>query len=331
MNVLVTGGSGFIGGYLVGQLLDAEHVVSIYDSRPSHYFPTITRLGDVRDRDDLTQAVNGKEVIFHLAAEHRDDVKPVSLYQDVNVKGAANVVAAAKATGCRRVIFTSSVAVYPLNAGCPDEEFLPVPFNAYGESKLAAEKLFREWAEHDPEVSVTVVRPCVVFGEGNRGNVYNLLKQIQSGRFIMVGDGRNRKSLAYVRNLVPFLISRMGSHPGFHVFNYADKPDLSTDELVRFARQSLRGNGRPSRIRVPYAIGVAAGYCCDIAAAVLGRGLPISYIRVKKFCADTTVDAGKVDRSGFKAPFSIEEGLRRMIEADFLKHPDSRPAFEGQG
>ena len=178
-------------------------------------------------------------VIIHLAGEHRDDVRPLSLYEEVNVGGAENVVAAARLSGCKRIIFTSSVAVYPLNVPSPTENNEPKPFNPYGESKLKAEEVFRRWAQETPGATLVIVRLCVVFGEGNRGNVYNLLSQIHRQRFLMVGRGLNRKSMAYVGNVSRFLAGCLAYPPGTHLLNYADKPDLSVVELVAIARREL--------------------------------------------------------------------------------------------
>lgn len=317
MKILVTGGSGFIGGYLVKDLLRDGHEVTIYDRAPSATFPALVSLGDMRNREQLFNVIRGQDVVFHLAAEHRDDVRPASLYEEVNVQGAGNLVEAAKQAGCKRLIFTSSVAVYPLNARCPSEKFPPAPFNAYGRSKLAAEEVFQTWALQDPRVSLTVVRPCVVFGEGNRGNVYNLVQQVDAGTFVMVGDGQNRKSLAYVENLISFLVSTLSMRPGFHLFNYADKPDLTTNEIIRIARETLGVGGRLAAVRLPYAAGLVAGYCCDLLAALLRRKLPVSSIRVRKFCAETSVDASKLETTGFQRQFSLEDGLRRTIAAEF--------------
>jgi len=317
MKILVTGGSGFIGTHLVEALTRDHHAVQIYDKATSSKYPHLVRLGDVRNGEDLAQAVAGQELFFHLAAEHRDDVWPLSLYTEVNVHGAEKLVEAAKKAGCKRVVFLSSVAVYPLNAGCPDETSAPAPFNPYGASKLAAEAVFQKWAEEDPQASILIVRPCVIFGENNRGNVYNFLKQFSTGRFLMVGNGQNRKSLAYVGNLVSFLLAKLQASPGLHLYNYADKPDLSTNELIRIAQESFGSSGGISRMRVPYLIGLAAGYWFDLVAAVTDRKLPISSIRIKKFCAETTVSTAKLEREGFKRPYSLEEGLRRMIVSEF--------------
>ena len=119
-----------------------------------------------------------------LAAEHRDDVSPTSLYYDVNVTGTKNVLDKMDEAGIKHLVFTSSVAIYGLNKQNPREDHLEDPFNHYGKSKWQAEQVIKEWFEKDPiGKSVTIIRPTVIFGERNRGNVYNLLKQISSGSF----------------------------------------------------------------------------------------------------------------------------------------------------
>ena len=107
-----------------------------------------------------------------LAAEHRDDVSPISLYYDVNVRGTKNVLDAMDKANVKNIIFTSSVAVYGLNKISPNENHSIDPFNHYGKSKWQAEIIIKNWYEKDPiGKSVTILRPTVIFGERNRGNV----------------------------------------------------------------------------------------------------------------------------------------------------------------
>ena len=88
---------------------------------------------------------------------------------------------------------------------------------------MEAEAVYREWLSQDPENrSLVIVRPTVVFGEQNRDNVYNLLRQIATRRFIMFGPGTNKKSMAYVQNLTEFLAFCSQFGPGEHLYNYVD-------------------------------------------------------------------------------------------------------------
>lgn len=320
-----------MGSKLVESLLESGHDVMIFDKVPSRFHPSLVRQGDVRNLGQLVEAVHERDIVFHLAAEHRDDVAPVTLYRDVNVGGAENLTRALEATPCKRVVFTSSVAVYPLNAGTPSEDSPPGPFNPYGKSKLAAEAVLKEWGNRRPDVSITVVRPCVIFGERNRGNVYNLLRHVSRGRFVMVGNGYNRKSMAYVGNIVPFLLACMNMTPGWHLFNYADKPDLSTNEILDLAHKALGRSGWVRKIRVPYWIGLSAGTAFDLLARITGQKYPVSSIRIKKFCADTTVVADRVEQFGFRRPFTLSQGIERMIRSEFLSENGEGVLFNTAG
>lgn len=314
--VLVIGGSGFIGTRLIDRLLEIGHRVTIFDRATSTTFPEISVAGDVRSADEVTAASAGHDVIVLLAAEHRDDVRPLSLYEEVNVGGARAAIAAAEANGIQRIVFTSSVAVYGLDKNNASEDMQPEPFNEYGRTKLVAEGLLTEWANAGAGRSLVIVRPSVVFGEGNRGNVYNLAKQVSSGRFLMVGKGENFKSMSYVGNVAEFLAGCLNAAPGVTLTNYADKPDLSTTELLDVLRRSM-GVKVGSGIRIPLPLGIAAGHALDLVARVTGRTFPISAIRIRKFAADTTVNTDRLRATGYTPRYTLPEGLSRTIAAEF--------------
>ncbi len=316
MTVAVIGGSGFIGTRLISLLRERGVEVLNIDLAPSALHDDITTIADVRSAEQLTAAVAGAEAIVNLAAAHRDDVRPVSLYDQINVGGARAVVAAAEANGIRRIVFTSTVAVYGLGEeGGGAEDETPLPFNAYGRTKLEAEGVLREWADADPARALVIVRPSVVFGEGNRGNVFTLASQLAAGRFVMVGSGRNHKSMSYVGNVVTFLANSLAASPGVQLVNYADKPDLTTAELIE-TLSALLGRSR-SAVHLPFPIGLAGGHVFDAVARISHRRFSISAIRIRKFVAETTVDTGRLDATGFVRPFTLPEALSRTIAADF--------------
>jgi nucleoside-diphosphate-sugar epimerase len=316
MNILITGGSGFIGTRLIENLLKEGHTIKIFDKHISKIYPELTIQGDVRDVKVLTEACKDIELIYNLAAEHADNVTPLSLYKDVNVDGAENLVVAAKENGIKNIIFTSSVAVYPLNAGDSDETSEPGPFNEYGVTKLAAEKVFKAWQEEDKDNSLFIVRPAAVFGETNRGNIYNLLKQIHSGKFVNIGKGNNRKSIGYVGNIAKFLATLATKKTTVDIYNYADKPDMTAKEMADYIQKEL---GRDNKIpTVPYFVDLMGGYTFDILSKLTGKKFPVSSIRIKKFTADTSVNTNKLENSGFKRPYTLQEGFTRTIKNEFL-------------
>jgi nucleoside-diphosphate-sugar epimerase len=261
--------------------------------------------------------LSGASALINLAAEHRDDVRPISRYHETNVEGARQICQAATEAGIQKLVFTSSAAVYGFQPFPVDESGPFEPFNPYGQTKLEAEAIYRAWAEEDPARSLVIIRPTVVFGEGNRGNVYNLLRQIASGRFMMVGPGTNKKSMAYVGNVAEALIHGLTLGPGVHIFNYVDAPDMNMNELVALVNQSL---GRPgsARWRIPLPLAMTGGHALDGLAQVTGRTFPISAIRVRKFCESTQFKADRILAGGFAPRVSLQEWLTQTLESKFL-------------
>ena len=316
MKVLLIGASGFVGTYLI-DLTKEQYSLKNIDKQQSRKHPNITTICDVRNQHDLNIEFKEQEVVVLLAAEHRDDVFPTSLYYDVNVQGTKNVLEAMDKNEVRNIVYTSSVAIYGLNKINPNEDHPADPFNHYGKSKWEAEVILREWYHKKPENrSLTIIRPTVIFGENNRGNVYNLLKQIASGKFLMVGKGNNKKSLAYIGNITAFIKYQLENiKPGYQVYNYSDKPDFSTNELVGQVEQSLHKH-IPS-VHFPYWLGMLGGYGFDALAFITRKKFSVSSIRVKKFCATTQIDSSKVISSGFKAPYKLSEGLNNTLRSEF--------------
>lgn len=322
-NVVVIGGSGFVGSRLISELPNCP-IINI-DKNASPFFNRITTIGDITKPKQI-EFSNNTDMIILLAAEHRDDVSPTSLYYEVNVEGTRNVLKAMDTAGVKNLIFTSSVAIYGLNKNNPDENHPEVPFNHYGKSKWQAEQIIKEWYNNDPEgKSVTIIRPTVIFGERNRGNVYNLLKQISSGKFLMIGKGQNKKSMAYVGNIVAFIKDILNKKElGFHVFNYADKPDFSMTELTQLVEKKMNIN-LPKQ-KIPYWLGMLGGYVFDLISKITNKKLSVSSVRVKKFCAVTQFNASKAQKV-FEAPYTLKEGLSMTLEHEFINPQEDEILF----
>lgn len=325
--VSVVGGSGFIGTRLSGRLnSNSDFQFQIVDKVHGHTFPEQTTLADVRSVEQLRASIREHDVIVNLAAEHRDDVRPLSLYEDVNVGGAWNLCTVAREKRVSTIVFTSSVAVYGFAPVGTDESGKITPFNDYGRTKFEAEEIFREWqAEAPKDRTLVIIRPTVVFGERNRGNVYNLLWQIASGNFIMIGSGENRKSIAYVENVAAFIEFSMSFEPGVHTYNFIDKPDFTMNQLVGVVKLNL-GQSEKLRLSLPFVVGYAIGKVFDMVAAVTGKRLAISSIRVKKFCANSVYNTA-VDETGFVPPVPLSEALKQTIQYEFVEKHDAGPLY----
>jgi len=323
MTISIIGGAGFVGTRLSKNLKKLNINHDIYDintKSDSHIYVDVTQEGTL-------DAIKYSETIINLAAVHRDDIRPLSLYDDVNVGGAENVCKAAKKYNINNIIFTSSVAIYGFAPKNTNENGEPNYFNDYGRTKYLAEKVYIKWFEEDPtNRSLTIIRPTVIFGEGNRGNVYNLLNQIASKKFAMIGNGANIKSMAYVENVASFINFSLSFTKGIHIYNYIDKPDLSMNQLISLVRKILFTKDNVG-IRLPSLIGYIAGYIFDFISYILNKNLPISSIRIKKFLSNSQFDTS-LKQTGFKAPVTLEEGMMNTLIYEFIEDNKNKEVFE---
>ena len=134
----------------------------------------------------------------------------------------------------------------------------------------------------------------------------------------MIGTGANKKSMAYVGNVVAFIKHRLEiGEKGYHVFNYVDKPDLTMNFLMSSIEKSL--DKKIPTIRIPKLLGYLGGFGFDVMSIISRKKFTISSVRVKKFVATTQFDASKVHSSGFRAPYTLEEGLDRTLKYEFVQ------------
>ena len=165
MRIAVIGGSGFVGSRLIGLLQTVPDIELLnIDKQQSELYPHLTQLADVLDGRKLKELLAGIDLVVLLAAEHKDNVTPTSLYYTVNVEGMRNTLQAMESNGVTRLVFTSSVAVYGLNKDNPSELHPADPFNDYGRSKWQAECLLQEWYDTHREWNINILRPTVIFG-----------------------------------------------------------------------------------------------------------------------------------------------------------------------
>ena len=322
--ITVIGGSGFVGTNLCRHLALKQQDFEIVDLKMSNQFPEKCKIGDVRDVDSLRQTISG-DVVVNLAAVHRDDVRDKSEYQRTNVDGAENIARICEEKGIAKIVFTSTVAVYGFAEPGTDEAGDIKPFNEYGRTKFDAEEKLRAW-QSIGQNALLIVRPTVIFGEGNRGNVYNLLNQIASGKFVMIGNGENKKSMAYIQNVVAFLEKCISTDQNYGVYNYVDTPDMTMYQLVSQVRAKLKGRNNVG-LRLPYWFGIILGKIADIVSTLTGKNLPVSSIRVKKFASSTEFRSVKNTLEQFVAPFELSQGIERTLQSEFVTPDPTREIF----
>ena len=167
--ITVIGGSGFVGTNLCRQLSLKQQDFEIIDLKMSNQFPEKCKIADVRDAETLRKTITG-DVVVNLAAVHRDDVRDKSEYQRTNVTVRKMLRWCVEEKGIDKIVFTSTVAVYGFAEPGRMRVVQLIPFNEYGRTKFEAEEKLRQWHAQGDN-SLIIVRPTVIFGEGNRGNV----------------------------------------------------------------------------------------------------------------------------------------------------------------
>ncbi|MEP6573560.1 MAG: NAD-dependent epimerase/dehydratase family protein [Gemmatimonadota bacterium] len=308
--IALTGSSGFVGGHLRRALLDGGMQVRSLVRRPAAGESEIS-VGDFQDRGLLSQALAGVETVVHLAARVHvmTETSPdaAAEYRDVNVTLTRSLLAAAGAAGVRHFVFASSVKVMGETNEAPwTEESPAAPADPYGISKLEAERLIQREARRFG-MRATILRFPLVYGPGNRGNMLRLFRLVERGLPLPFGSVGNRRSLAYVGNVVAAFEAVLAAPlTGQEIFFVSDGEDLSTPELLRLIG---RGLGRSVHlVSIPPALLVSLAAAGD---RILGsRPAPRLAPAVERLVRSLRVDSSKLTRlSGHRPPWTPSEGL----------------------
>ena len=242
MKTLVTGATGFIGKHLVKRLVEEGRDV-ICLVRETSDTKSLERLGaelffgDITDQKSVETAVEGVDLIFHLAGEVYP--KRSKNYFDINVIGTKNLMKACVGKNIKRVVYFSSTAVYGPTKDTKlfvNESDRCKPITQYGKSKLEAEKvLFHYYEEYS--VPIAVLRPPVVYGPGlyEFSLSYLILESVLKRKFVMVGNGNNYISLCYIDNLIHgALLAAVREEAIGEIFIISDAETMTLKEIIDF-------------------------------------------------------------------------------------------------
>jgi nucleoside-diphosphate-sugar epimerase len=323
--VVLFGGTGFIGSHLAMHWLQEKLAakVVLVDLHPPRIEPWTIALQQALEtgraefvrwdvREPIPESLLPKaDLIFNLAAVHREPGHEAHEYFETNLKGAENVCAWAAAIGCNRIVFTSSIAPYGPSEEMKDEASLPVPDSPYGSSKLAAEKMHMAWQAGCDCRKLLMLRPGVVFGPGEGGNVTRLIRSVVKGYFVYMGNRQTRKAGGYVKELcrvIQFGLDHQDAS-GEHVtlLNVSLDPPPALEEYVA-AIQKAAGIRR-SPLQLPRALLLGVSWPIHTAASLFGIHQPISPVRVRKLFRSTSIDPKGLRELGYKYHYTLETAL----------------------
>ena len=303
MKYILIGGSGFIGNHFFKKLnndivlnLDIDEGINQVNFTKCNILnPDDLNKIDLSSYDDIT--------VIHLAAVHFDFQK---YYYETNVRGTKNILNfISNNVQIKKYVFFSSVATYGNSEYGKDENSNQLPNNDYGKSKLEAENLIKLWHKKNQRLQVIIVRPAVVFGEYNFGNVFNLINQINSGFFAIIGDGKNIKSIAYAGNLVDsvlFCLKKIDKKQ--FIYNYCDYPQQNINSQSLMISK-ITNKGKP--IKIPLWLTKIVTIPVDLIEKFIGKDLKINSMRVKKFITPTFFISDKIRKHGFTQNISIKK------------------------
>jgi len=323
MRLLVTGGTGFIGSHLAeaGRRRGAEVVVLGLNDRPEERANAelLARQGveimpgSITDPELCQQAVRGVTHVFHLAVAMREGGKSDEFFERVNLDGTQRLLEAAGAGRVQRFVYCGTIGIYGHRAPGITTEASPLrPGNTYERTKVAAERMVRELAPA-AEVPYTVLRPADVYGPRDQ-RLLKLFRGVSQGRFPLFGDGRGRRHMVYVEDVVAafFAACERPEAAGESMIVAGPRP-CTLAELIEEVRRAT-GSARFGR-RLPLAPMLAAAAVVEDVCQMLHVDPPIYRRRMDFFTSDSAFDTGHAQRVlGWAPRVELAEGVRRTAD-----------------
>lgn len=316
MNVLITGGTGFIGSRLAMKCLKGGDSVRVlgqennsseaWNRKQIEEKGAEVISGSVTNRELVFETMQGMDIVYHLAAAQHEANVPDQVFWDVNVAGTKNILEASLNAGVRRLIHGSTIGVYGSDSGKTVNEQSPLaPDNIYGITKLEGEGLVRSFRNKLPLV---IVRISETYGPGDR-RLLKLFKGIQKNRFLIIGTGENIHHLIYIDDLIQGFFLAASTRDGLgKTFVLAGKEPLTTNQMVQVIAEEL-GKKIP-RFHAPLSLFFAAATMMELTLRPLRIQPPLHRRRMAFFSKSFHFSNDTLVRHlGFLPRFSFREGV----------------------
>jgi nucleoside-diphosphate-sugar epimerase len=335
LNVLVTGGSGFLGQAIVRELLDPASPITaskirIFDLKEASSNGTDPRIGfvkgDIRDKKAVSDACHGIDLVIHTAAIIDWGTISEDEVFAVNTGGTQNVVDACQEHGIRYLVFTSSLdAVYSGKPLINVDESEPYPEKhrtSYCRSKAMAEQIVAKAS--NAHLKTVSLRPSDIFGEADPYHIASLVNMAKGGFYVRIGNGEAKTQHVYVGNMAhahlqaAHALMNGSDHISGQVYFITDAPGTN---FFKFFDQVVEGIGykiKPRNFWIPrpiaYAIGSMAEFSAWLMRPIKKTQPKFSRFAVVYTCTEYTFNSDKAARDfGFKPKYSHEEALQRTI------------------
>jgi nucleoside-diphosphate-sugar epimerase len=276
-------------------------------------------VGDITDKASLTSICYDADVVFHLASYVHKIPKSEEEKRyvfNVNVDGTRNLLDSL-GHSVRHIVFFSSVSVYGLDSGFDiDESVKTEPVTLYGITKLKGETLIRDWGEYK-HVKTTCLRLPLVYGSGNKGNIDKMIQAIKKNLFMIIGDGSNKRSLVYVRNVVDAALAVVDRQKtNSEVYIITDGIDYTVKELYVTIAKGMEK--KPLSFRFPLSIANGLAWLGDMGGGIIGKPLPFNSETLKKLTGSLTFSSRKIqEEMGFKPTYNLYNAISEVVNRIF--------------
>lgn len=315
---IIFGGSGYIGINLLKFLIEnrAFDKYIICDIKQLIGFESEIEKGlieylkiDVRDKINFgVENVDGfNSWIFNFAAIHREPGHNYYEYFDTNISGSEHVNEFARDTGINNIFFTSSIAPYGKSLNQRTENSNMYPETAYGISKALAEKIHENWLHENDQRKLIIVRPSVIYGPKDPGNVYRMIQSLKKGTFILPDGGKVIKSYGYIYGLLESILFTIQQNKRFIKYNYAENPVIPLNEMVATIKKEL--NIKKPTLKLPvWVLSIIARFF-QIWFKLIGEECDIHPVRVKKAGFPTNIKPQYLIDNGFVFKYGFRNSL----------------------
>ncbi len=320
--ILITGATGFIASHLIPILhQQGWQIIAAIRSPSNSVIPVPVQtiiVGNIDENTDWQEALKEVDTVIHLAARAhilQDDASdPEAEFFKVNTLGTSNLIKQAILAKVKHFIFMSSIgAITTLSDKVLTENSICQPDTPYGRSKLKAEESLIELTQNSP-MAWTILRPTLVYGQGNPGNMERLMKLVQRKLPLPFGALNNRRSFVYVGNLVDAILTTI-THPKAQnqMFIISDGEDVSTAQLIRQIADCLE---LPcSLLPIPLSLLKLMGYLGNGIERVTQKPFILNSSTIARLSGSLWVDSRKIRHTlNWQPPYSFEQGLKETLK-----------------